>query len=156
MNDLHPLDRKLYEIKQFCSVLEALVDLKLEEIQDEEGFGNEDDFENEEDFDNDSSQQEAFHEFLTHLYNSVGVVNELTYFQTQDLLIEVKDIDVEISKTTIKFYALKYQALKKMLSELIYICDLYYSDYQVANWKETILQVLDDLEYYDDYMAQHL
>jgi len=152
MNDLHPLDRKLFEIKQFCNVLEALVDYKLEEIQiqDEERFGNEGDFEN------DSSEQERFQEFLTHLYNSMCVINKLEYFETQGLEIEVNNIDVDTSKTNIKFYALKYRTLKILLNELIYICDIYYSDYQVTNWKESILEILDDLEYYDDYMSQHI
>lgn len=150
MNDLHPLDRKLFEIKKFCYVLESLLDYVFEEMQDEEDVGNEADFENS------ISGQEAFRDFLTHLYNSLNVIQGLSYFEAQDLQIEVNEIDVDTSTTTIKFYALKYNSLKKLLNELIYICDLYYSDYQVTDWKGTFLQVLDDLKYYDDYMAEHI
>lgn len=134
MKEIHPLDWKLFEIKQTCLVLQYLIDLKMEE----------------------KPNSENWQEFLTHLYNSINIYNKLEYLERKYPDREIRQIDVDVSKTTFKFFVLKYNGLKKLLDALLAAADGYSFEHNVSEWRDTVSEAFDDLEYYDEYMNEHL
>lgn len=152
------VDRLLRDIKHKIYVVETIIDERIELLKGKEI---DDEDQDDEDQDNEDRDDEVLETFLTHFYNDLSHFKELGYYLANRYPEpSLYELNVDIPKTTYKFFVAKYDLLHRLMhefaDEVSKVSGGLVSNHPFQEWKKQVLEKVDDFSDNADYFHEHI